>query len=110
MKAEIITAILGVSAAFITYLLGKKKSVAEIAKMEAEAHMIEVETEAKQSKQWQELYDEMKSKVEELSREVEKFRNENSLLMIEVSELRQENIELKGHITRLENRLNDEHK
>lgn len=110
MKAEIITAILGVSAAFITYLLGKKKSVAEIAKMEAEAHMIEVETEAKQSKQWQELYDEMKNKVEELSREVERFRDENNKLRNEVFELRQENKELHGHITRLENRLNDEHK
>lgn len=110
MKSEIITAIIAVFVAFMTYLLGKKKSLAEIAKIEAEAHMIEVETEAKQSKQWQELYDEMKSKVEELSREVERFRNENNLLMIEVSELRHENVELKGHIIRLENRLNDEHK
>lgn len=108
MKAEIITAIIGAAVAFITYLLGKKKSVAEVAKIEAEANMIEVETEAKQSKQWHELYDEMKSKVDELSREVEKFRKENSLLMIEVSELRQENIELKGHITRLEKRLNND--
>jgi peptidoglycan hydrolase CwlO-like protein len=110
MKAEIITAIIGAAVAFITYLLGKKKSVAEVAKIEAEANMIEVETEAKQSKQWHELYDEMKSKVEELSREVERFRDENNKLRNEVFELRQENKELQGHITRLENRLNDEHK
>jgi predicted RNase H-like nuclease (RuvC/YqgF family) len=110
MKAEIITAIIGAAVAFITYLLGKKKSVAEVAKIEAEAHMIEVETEAKQSEQWQLLYDEMRRKVDELSVEVEKFREENGLLRIEVLELRRENKELKGHISRLEKRLNNEHK
>jgi predicted RNase H-like nuclease (RuvC/YqgF family) len=52
----------------------------------------------------------MKKKVDELSVEVEKFREENGLLRIEVLELRRENKELKGHISRLEKRLNNEHK
>lgn len=110
MKAEIITAIIGAVAAFISYLIGKKKSVAEVAKIEAEAHLIETQAEAKQSEQWQALYDEMKKKVEELSIEVEKFRSENNKLMGEVLELRQENKVLKGNIERLEKLIKDEHK
>ena len=77
MKAEIITAISGAAVAVMTYILGKKQSVATIRKTNAEAANLEAEAESKQSEQWERLYHEMNNKVEQLSVEVEKFGIDN---------------------------------